>query len=98
MPKSRAILLAVAFTFAMATYLGRLFYIPKAGTWVGGFWMTLFCSVVAVTALAGFAWVSGRRPLGHCASCCYDLTGNMSGICPECGTKISGQSESLSAC
>lgn len=28
-----------------------------------------------------------RQPL--CASCLYDLTGNVSGVCPECGTKIS---------
>jgi hypothetical protein len=26
-----------------------------------------------------------RRPPGHCQSCGYNLTGNTSGICPECG-------------
>jgi len=25
---------------------------------------------------------------GHCVNCCYDLTGNVTGICPECGTPI----------
>jgi len=30
---------------------------------------------------------SGRRP-GLCEKCDYDLTGNESGICPECGTPI----------
>jgi hypothetical protein len=25
---------------------------------------------------------------GRCAQCGYDLTGNASGVCPECGTKI----------
>ncbi len=29
-----------------------------------------------------------RRPHGVCAECAYDLTGNLSGVCPECGTKI----------
>ncbi len=29
-----------------------------------------------------------RTPPGHCESCKYDLTGNTSGICPECGTPI----------
>ena len=24
----------------------------------------------------------------HCATCDYNLTGNVSGICPECGTPI----------
>lgn len=38
------------------------------------------------------AWLiykdSRRQPPGHCRSCGYDLTGNVSGICPECGTTI----------
>lgn len=29
-----------------------------------------------------------RRMRGHCQWCGYDLTGNVSGICPECGTPI----------
>jgi hypothetical protein len=27
-----------------------------------------------------------RIPPGHCRKCAYDLTGNTSGVCPECGT------------
>jgi hypothetical protein len=27
-------------------------------------------------------------PPGHCQKCGYDLTGNVSGRCPECGTPI----------
>jgi hypothetical protein len=27
-----------------------------------------------------------RYPLGYCVRCGYDLTGNVSGVCPECGT------------
>ena len=27
-----------------------------------------------------------RRKRGYCAECGYDLTGNISGACPECGT------------
>jgi hypothetical protein len=27
-------------------------------------------------------------PPGHCGVCRYDLTGNQSGVCPECGTAI----------
>ncbi len=26
-----------------------------------------------------------RYPPGHCCKCGYDLTGNVSGLCPECG-------------
>lgn len=29
-----------------------------------------------------------RAWTGHCRRCAYDLTGNESGVCPECGTKI----------
>jgi len=28
-----------------------------------------------------------RRRRGHCAACGYNLTGNTSGVCPECGVK-----------
>ena len=31
---------------------------------------------------------------GRCARCGYDLTGNTSGICPECGTTVSQKSDS----
>jgi hypothetical protein len=29
-----------------------------------------------------------RRRRGFCARCTYNLTGNVSGVCPECGTEI----------
>ena len=29
-----------------------------------------------------------RRERGLCERCAYDLTGNISGVCPECGTSI----------
>lgn len=29
-----------------------------------------------------------RMAKGHCPSCDYNLTGNISGVCPECGTEI----------
>jgi hypothetical protein len=28
------------------------------------------------------------RSKGRCRSCSYDLTGNVSGVCPECGTSV----------
>jgi hypothetical protein len=43
--------------------------------------------------LLAFAFVPRRlrrRPcqLGHCRRCGYDLTGNVSGVCPECGSPV----------
>ena len=32
---------------------------------------------------------------GHCRKCGYNLTGNVSGVCPECGVGIETASESL---
>jgi hypothetical protein len=42
-----------------------------------------------------FPWLIRRYPEGHCQTCGYNLTGNTSGICPECGKPIveEGQDE-----
>ena len=31
-----------------------------------------------------------NRRIGHCRSCDYNLAGNTSGVCPECGTEFGG--------
>jgi len=31
-------------------------------------------------------WEFRRVPAGHCVACGYNLYGNVSGRCPECGT------------
>ena len=50
---------------------------------------------VALTALAASVWAGlayrrqrDRARPGHCKACGYDLKGNVSGVCPECGTTI----------
>jgi hypothetical protein len=35
--------------------------------------------------------VARRRANGICIRCAYDLTGNTSGVCPECGTAVAGK-------
>jgi uncharacterized paraquat-inducible protein A len=41
-----------------------------------------------LSARRGFRQYRGvlRQDRGLCAACGYDLTGNTSGVCPECGT------------
>jgi hypothetical protein len=47
----------------------------------------LWMPFVAIAALTLWFWRVGRRriPPGHCQKCAYNLTGNVSGRCPECG-------------
>jgi hypothetical protein len=38
---------------------------------------------------AALFWLGRKRiKPGHCAKCQYDLRGNVSGVCPECGTPV----------
>jgi hypothetical protein len=50
------------------------------------FWIPL---VVVLVPTAILVWRDRSRiPAGHCGECGYNLTGNVSGRCPECGTAI----------
>jgi hypothetical protein len=48
-----------------------------------GSFLALFAALFACQCL--FARIT---PPGHCPNCGYDLTGNVSGVCPECGEKV----------
>ncbi len=49
----------------------------------------LWMPFVLLLLLSWIAWRMSRRPPpGRCCKCGYDLTGNVSGVCPECGTEI----------
>ncbi len=41
----------------------------------------------AAAGMTGFLFLIDHRRIlpGHCQSCGYNLTGNVSGVCPECG-------------
>ncbi len=46
----------------------------------------VFLLVAAPTA--AFWWRDRPYPEGRCRTCGYDLTGNVTGVCPECGERI----------
>ena len=54
-------------------------------------WMlaALFISYPATSIVCSLVRRHRRSRHGLCTRCAYDLTGNTSGTCPECGTKIS---------
>jgi len=52
--------------------------------------------VAYLTAILPVIWgtiriVESRRNGSGCTQCGYNLTGNTSGICPECGTAVAGK-------
>ncbi len=71
--------------------LGFRFLGPSWSTWPDGrvtlylpLWLPLSALAVATAALW---WLDRRRYRpGHCTHCGYNLTGNTTGRCPECGT------------
>lgn len=60
----------------------------------GGFGMNVrvplfLLFLVIAMSTSGLWYFDHCAQRGHCRKCDYDLTGNMSGICPECGAPIS---------
>ena len=80
--------------FAAAPPNRRLTWMPSRATeplgvvrtWAGNTFLPLWILFVVVTVPTFILWRRDRRhPRGHCQRCGYDLTGNVSGRCPECG-------------
>jgi hypothetical protein len=55
----------------------------------------LWIFAVAIAVPTTVLWWLDRRRLapGHCPCCGYDLTGNVSGRCPECGAQVGASSD-----
>jgi hypothetical protein len=52
-------------------------------------WLPTVLFAFLPTRYAVLAWLKSRRfGVGQCSFCGYSLTGNTSGVCPECGTTI----------
>ncbi|GJM24249.1 MAG: hypothetical protein DHS20C16_06640 [Phycisphaerae bacterium] len=48
----------------------------------------LLLMFIPVALSAYWFWRMDNQPEGRCLDCGYNLTGNVSGVCPECGTPI----------
>lgn len=69
----------ISTSFASSVSVGTVHRIP--------IW-TLLVPIVAVSAVLTLVDHRIRRNTTLCATCRYDLTGNISGVCPECGLPI----------
>jgi hypothetical protein len=63
---------------AAASSIGRY----NGGSLTIPHWLILLALAVPTAMLW---WADRRKPEGWCTRCGYDLTGNVSGVCPECG-------------
>jgi len=79
-----------------------IFMVLSGSIWIildrpggGGFAVTLLLNALIVPLALGGAWGASRgryrraarMASGHCVKCGYDLRGNVSGKCPECGER-----------
>jgi hypothetical protein len=60
-------------------------------------WMVILLTGLYPTVLTVRWFRRARRLPSECPKCRYDLTGNVSGICPECGTPVEAATLAMSA-
>lgn len=87
-------------TFLVVPYLGAYASFPTAGiVWLltGGqragstYYLTVLASNAIIYPLFAVLLLLNRErqnPPFACRKCAYDLTGNVSGVCPECGMPV----------
>jgi hypothetical protein len=65
-------------------------WMNDAGSSQRKLFLTCWIPLVVVAIPTALLWHRDRRahPAGHCRTCGYNLTGNVSGRCPECGEVI----------
>lgn len=75
--------------YRAGTFVEKDFYAP---VWSILLFTLLYPSVRLVRFVRGPYRRDRRRKKGLCVNCGYDLTGNISGICPECGQRTTAPS------
>jgi hypothetical protein len=64
------------------------FFLITNAYWGWGIHLSFWIPFLFVAIPTAFLFWHDRRILGYCLKCDYNLTGNISGVCPECGEKI----------
>ncbi len=83
------VLVVTLVVFGVMWSLLLSFGIPLNATLLGALWASALAASVVCTASLWRIQIPERRwAEGKCAKCGYDLTGNESGVCLECGTRI----------
>ena len=79
-------LLVITVGLVLTLIVGVTSFVALVGFATGG----LACVIVGGPAITLAVWLVSRRRRqpGRCAGCNYDLTGNVSGVYPECGRKV----------
>jgi hypothetical protein len=79
---------------------GEQVYVSAAGRWQELFFpiwpIAVCCGLLPAlsTLRIARAWVKRRKTMrGLCAGCSYNLAGNISGVCPECGASVTWKAE-----
>lgn len=84
---------AVVFAVVMACLLPTWLGLPLAGLLgIAGGSVILLSSLFSITGVCLIVietiWGPTEFPAGRCQKCGYNLRGNTSGVCPECGTAV----------
>jgi hypothetical protein len=81
----------------LKTRLRYMFELPRLDSFRGArmaLTVPLWPVLVICAAVTFLLWWRDRRfPVGHCHHCGYDLTGNLSGRCPECGHPVEDEAK-----
>ena len=86
--RSRRILTSCGLVLSTIIALGWIGSVPCSGRFVDDIYLEILLFVVFVPSLLIlFSDLHRVFPQGHCQKCGCNLTGNVSGVCPECGER-----------
>ncbi len=62
-------------------------------------WLVCSCAALSTALFVSWTWIVRwhRRRRGCCTRCGYCMTGNTSGVCPECGTAVQNKNTTRAA-